>query len=191
MDTGIKIMNILASNIQDEGTMERLFDLDLQLLVDALFVLAAVFVLFIVLSYFLFNPAREFLNKRKERIKAEIDESKKSFDDANSLKEEYEKKLNEINKEAEVILAQARQKAIKNENDIIAKAKEEASSIIDRAEAEALLEKKKLADEVKTQMIDVAAVLATKMVSSKLDMNVQNELIQDTLDEIGENTWLS
>lgn len=184
-------MNILASNIQDEGTMERLFDLDLQLLVDALFVLAAVFVLFIVLSYFLFNPAREFLNKRKERIKAEIDESKKSFDDANSLKEEYEKKLNEINKEAEVILAQARQKAIKNENDIIAKAKEEASSIIDRAEAEALLEKKKLADEVKTQMIDVAAVLATKMVSSKLDMNVQNELIQDTLDEIGENTWLS
>ena len=47
--------------------MERLFDLDLQLLADAALMIIAVFVLFLVASYFLFNPVRELLAKRQEK----------------------------------------------------------------------------------------------------------------------------
>mgnify|MGYP001542317161 CR=1 FL=1 len=46
-------------------TMSRLFDLDWQLLADSCLMIIAIFVLFLALSYFLFNPARKFLNDRK------------------------------------------------------------------------------------------------------------------------------
>ena len=49
-------------------TMSRLFDLDWQLLADSCLMIIAIFVLFLALSYFLFNPARKFLNDRKEKI---------------------------------------------------------------------------------------------------------------------------
>ena len=53
--------------------MERLFNLDAQLLHDAVLLAIAVFVMFLLLSYLLFNPARDFLKKREERIKGNID----------------------------------------------------------------------------------------------------------------------
>lgn len=48
-------------------TMSRLFDLDWQLLADSCLMIIAIFVLFLALSYFLFNPARKFLMIVKRR----------------------------------------------------------------------------------------------------------------------------
>lgn len=43
--------------------MERLFNLDAQLLFDACIMAIAMFVLFTLLSYFLFEPVRNMLEK--------------------------------------------------------------------------------------------------------------------------------
>ena len=48
----------------------RLFNLDPQLLHDAVLLAIAVFVMFLFLSYMLFNPAREMLKKRQDKVKA-------------------------------------------------------------------------------------------------------------------------
>ena len=53
----------------------RVFDLDLQLLQDAVLMMIAIFVLFLAASYFLFNPVRSMLEKRKNKIKDELDEA--------------------------------------------------------------------------------------------------------------------
>ena len=62
--------------------MERLFDLDFQLLHDAVITAVAVFVLFLFLSYMLFKPTRELLRKRQERIQADLDSAKEDKDEA-------------------------------------------------------------------------------------------------------------
>ena len=85
----------------------------------------------------------------------------------------------------------ARKKALNNENQIIAQAKEEAARIIERAKTEAELEKQKISDEVKREIVAVAAVMAGKIVSASIDTTVQNQLIDETLKEIGDKTWLS
>ena len=107
------------------------------------------------------------------------------------MNEEYESKLKDINVEAEEILGEARKKALANENRIIAEAKEEAARIRERAEQEAELEKKKAADDVKKEMISIASVMAGKVVAASIDTTVQDSLIEETLKEIGDNTWLS
>ena len=173
------------------GSMTRLFDLDWQLLADSVLMIIAIFFLFLILSYFLFNPARKMLNGRKEKIQNELDTAKTAMDNAQSLKQEYEAKLKEIDKEAESILSEARRKALANENAIVAEAKEEAARILDRARVEAELEKQKMSDDVKREIIVVASLMAGKIVSASVDTAMQNQLIDETLKEMGDKTWLN
>ena len=169
----------------------RLFNLDPQLLHDAVLLAIAVFVMFLFLSYMLFNPAREMLKKRQDKVKNDIDSAEKSREDAAKLKEEYENRLREIHKEEDAILSAARQKALENETKIIDQAKAEAANIIERANHQAELEMKKAQDEIKKAIITVASMVAGKAVSEKLDIEIQDSLIDDTLKEIGEKTWQS
>ena len=129
----------------------RLFNLDPQLLHDAVLLAIAVFVMFLFLSYMLFNPAREMLKKRQDKVKNDIDSAEKSREDAAKLKEEYENRLREIHKEEDAILSAARQKALENETKIIDQAKAEAANIIERANHQAELEMKKAQDEIKKE----------------------------------------
>lgn len=169
--------------------MERLFDLDWQLLADSSLMIIAIFFLFLALSYFLFNPARKMLNDRKEKIRGELDDARENMEYARSLREEYEEKLKGIHKEEESILSEARKKALASETQIITQAKEEAARILDRARVEAELEKQRMADDVKKEMISIAALMAQKVVSASIDTTVQNQLIEETLKEMGGDTW--
>ena len=185
-------MNTLLSATGVLATMEpRLFDLDFQLFHDAALMIIAVVALFLIMSYFLFNPARAFLQKRQEKIRTELEDAKNNQEDAKALKAEYESKLKNIDKEAESILADARKRALANENRIIAAAKEDAAAIIERAKEEAKLEKQKMADDIKKEIVAVAALMAGKVVASKVDVTIQDSLIDETLKEMGDSTWLS
>ena len=168
-----------------------LFNLDAQLLFSTLLMGAALFVLVWAMSFLLFNPARQFLKDRQDRIAQDISDAKDDKESAAALKAEYESKLKNIEKEAEVILSEARQKALKNEQRIIDEAKEEAHRIIKRAQEEALLEKKHAMDDVKQEIISVASLMAQKVVSASIDTTIQDALVEETLKEMGDSTWLS
>ena len=171
--------------------MERLFDLDMQLVQDSVLLAIAIFFLFLALSYLLFNPVRQMLADRKLKIQTELDDAAADKTDAAALKAEYEEKLKNVDKEAEAILSEARQKALRNEAKIVEDAKEEAARIIARANVEALLEKKRVVDEMKQEMISVAAAMAAKVITANIDVNIQNQLVDETIKEMGDSTWLS
>lgn len=171
--------------------MERLFDLDWQLVQDATLLAIAIFFLFLAMSYLLFNPVRQMLADRKAKIQTELDDAAADKTNAAALKAEYEEKLKNADKEAEAILSEARQKALRSEAKIVEDAKEEAAGIIARAKEEALLEKKRVADEMKQQMISVAAAMASKVIAANIDVSMQNQLVDETIKEMGDSTWRS
>lgn len=170
---------------------ERLFGLDYQTLFDTAITALNVFILFILLSYILFNPVRDMLEKRQEKITGDRESAKSDMEAAQALKAEYEGKLRDIDKEADMILSEARKKALQREESIINDAKAEAVRIIERANQEAELEKKRVADEVKQEMVTVAAAMAAKVVAGSVDVKVSDELIEQTLKEMGDDTWRS
>ena len=169
--------------------MTRLFDLDFQLLHDTVLLAIAVFFLFMMLSYLLFNPVRKMLEDRKLKIKTDLDTAKTDKEESAVLKSEYDEKLKNIEKEAEQILSEARQKALKNEARIVEEAKEEAARIIKRANEEAELEKKRAMDEMKQEIITIASMMAGKVVSASIDTTIQDTLVEETLREMGDSTW--
>ena len=183
-------MNMFMLLSQESG-YERMFDLDFQLLFDSGLTLLAVITLFLFLGYFLFNPARKFMEDRSKRIQDQIETADTDMKEAIELKKQYEDKLREADKEVERILSEARQKAVANENRIVAQAREEAAGIIKRANAEAELEKKRVMDEVKQEMVSIASLMASKVVKNNIDSTIQDSLIEETLKEIGDATWQS
>ena len=169
--------------------MERLIGFDVQLLHDAAIMGISIFILFFGLSYLLFNPVKDVLKKRRERVLSELEDASTKSKDANELKALYESKLKDISLERDRILEDARKKAKLKEADIIAKAEQEAKIITQRADKEIELEKRKALDELKREIVDIASVMASKALSSSMDMNMQKALIDEALKGICESTW--
>ena len=92
---------------------------------------------------------------------------------------------------AEEILSQARKRALKNERAILDEAKEEAARIIANANVQIELEKKKAMDDLKQEVVAIATMMAGKVVAASIDEKLSNQLIEDTLKEMGDDTWQS
>lgn len=180
-----KVMVMLSG----ENIWKRIFGLDAQTLFDTCITLAAMLVLFILLSYLLFNPARNLLNKRKELIESQMRDAENRKKEADAYKAEYDSKLKNVADEADELMDRAKSRARKQESEIIGEAKEEAGRIVRRAEKEAALERSKAVDGMKQEIISVASLMAQKVVSEKMDESRQNELLEAALKEMGEDTW--
>lgn len=184
-------MSVVKVALAGDALGDYIFGLDPQLLIESAITILAMFALFLLLSYLLFNPARNLLQKRQDGIREQMETAAKDRSEAEQFKAEYDAKLKDVAKEAEEILTETRKKALKKESDIVNEAKEEAARVLERANREVELEKNKVKDEVKQEMISVATAMAGKIVANSLDENKQSQLIADTLEEMGDKTWLS
>lgn len=166
----------------------RIFGLDPQTLFDTCVTLVAMLVLFTLLSYLLFNPARKLIQKRKEYIQRQLDEAA-ARKDALGMKADYDSRLAKVDEESAELLTEARKKAQMRENDIVAQANEEAHRIVVRAEKEVALEKDKVRDEMKQEMVQVATLMAGRFVAESMDEETQAKLVDETLKDMGDATW--
>ena len=173
------------------GLGDYIFGLDPQLLVDSAITILAMFFVFLLLSYLLFNPARNLMEKRQEGIREQMETAAREKQDAIQFKAEYDEKIKNVQKETDEILSEARKKALKKESVMLEEAREEAAQIVARANREVELEKSKVKDEMKQEIINVATAMAGKIIEVSLDEDKQSQLIEDTLKEMGDETWLS
>ena len=173
------------------GLGDYIFGLDPQLLVDSAITILAMFFVFLLLSYLLFNPARNLMEKRQEGIREQMETAAREKQDAIQFKAEYDEKIKNVQKETDEILSEARKKALQKESVMVEEAREEAAQIVARANREVELEKSKVKDEMKQEIINVATAMAGKIVASSLDESKQSQLLADTLEEMGDETWLS
>ena len=125
----------------------------------------------------------------KKFIQDQLNEAAAAKKDALGMKEEYDARLAKVEDESAELLAEARQKAKTRANEIVNEAGDEAHRIVARAEREVALEKDKVRDEMKQEMVQVASLMAGKFVSNSMDEATQAGLIDETLKEMGEETW--
>lgn len=185
------IMNVttLLTNVNADDS--RLFGLDMNLLIQAGFVIFSTLILFILLGYLLFDPVKEALAKRTERIRGDIDSAKNLKNEAVELKSTYEDKLKDVDNESEEILAESRSKALDKEKEIVARAQEEAERILSRARLEIQREKEQAKDDIRKEIITVATIMASKFVEDTIDSEKKDALVAETINSMGEETWLN
>lgn len=166
-----------------------ILSLDKQLLYGVVVELISVGILVVILSILLYKPVTEFLQKRKERIENNLNEASQKLADADSLKAEYEIKLNEIEKEKATILEEARARGKENETQIIEEARKEAEAIKNRAMLDIQREQEKVKEEVRLQIIEVSSLIASKFISEHINEAEQNKLVDQVIADLGEVKW--
>ena len=189
-ETGLNMMDItlLAASSSGEALTDRLFGLDMQLIADTCITALNVFVLFVLLSFLLFNPVRKLMKQRQEKIREELEAADEDKKEAVRYKAEYEDKLRNVDQAADQILREAGSRAKEREAAILAQAKEEAEGIRERTKQELVLMEEAMKDKMHREMISVAAAMAGQVIASALKEE-QDRLIEETMKEMSESTW--
>lgn len=169
----------------------RIIGFDAQLLTDLGLQLFSTLVIVVALYFILHKPVTAMLDKRKQAIANEINEAKATNVNAAKLKADYEDKIAGIEEEAAQILKETRAKALAREEQMVAEAKKEIEAMKAKAANDILLEQERVKDEMKTQLIDVSTLMASKFVALSIDENKHQEIIDDIIKEMGDVQWLS
>ena len=180
---------MLSAMVVTATTGEHLFGLDAQLLFDTCITAVNVLIMTFILSFFLYDPVKKFLEQRKEKIATDLSEAEKAKAEALALKAEYEEKMRGVSAEADEILRDARKRGLDNQARIVEEANAEAGRIKERARKDIELEKQHAVDDVKNYVAELASAIAAKVVSANIDTRVQNDLVEETIRELDENIW--
>ena len=140
-------------------------------------------VLTAILTFLLYKPVKRYLADRKKRIRNEIEDARRCTDEAQSLKEKYERMIAKIEAEREEILLQTHKNAVEKSDQLLFEARREAEAIFHRVKSELDLEREILSDEIKRQIIEIAHVMAGRFIQVSIDRETQDRLIEQALDE--------
>ena len=177
---------VLTSGRIDESWFLRL---DAEWLMGALFQLINLVFIILILSWLLYKPVRKFLSDRKERIESGLAKAAEDMQVAESTRAEYEGKMLAISGEREDILDAARKLAGEKETAIIAGANDEARIIMERAKLEIEREREKARDEMRTQIVQVSAIMAEQLLGKGMDDVTKDQILESAIAELGDAVW--
>ncbi len=150
-------------------------------LVDLLIQLGATVVLVLIVRFFLWNKITAYLEKRKKFMSDEIDNAKKENETATKLREQTESEYADLKKRSGDIIAQAKAKGEADQTEIIENAKKEATRMKEVSQKEIEAEKEKARREMKNEVIELAGLMAGKIIGEEVDTD---KYVDDTIDEI-------
>ena len=145
------------------------------------------FLLFLIVKKFLFKPVNNVLEKRQQELDSQYEEAEKVNISAQENKEKWEAMLSGANAEADKILSDATENAKFRSDKIIEEANYRAKSIIRVAQSEAELERKKVSDDLKRQIVEVSGAMAEKMLEREIKPEDHKQMIDSFIEEIGED----
>ncbi|MBQ8288701.1 MAG: F0F1 ATP synthase subunit B [Clostridia bacterium] len=142
--------------------------------------------LFLILKKFLFKPVKKVLEQRQSQLDAQYASADRAEALADEHRKEWEEKLSTANAEADAILQSAAENAKYRGEKLIAEAQDRADGIIRAAQTEAELERKKAADGIKREIVEVSGALTEKMLEREINTEDHRALIDSFIEEIGD-----
>ena len=167
----------------------RVFDVDQQTIIQIVANIINVAALAAVLAFLLYRPVRNVLNKRTTKIQGQLIQAEEELEKATELRRTYEEKMEDVEREREEILGEARKVAADSSRRLLAEAKKEADSIRERAAANVEMEWERAENDMRTAIIDVSAVMAEKFVSLAINKETHDKLFDETISDLEGMTW--
>lgn len=143
-------------------------------------------IFFLIIKKFFYEKVKDIMAKRQEAVTSEISEAEKKNQLANKLKEEYEGQVADIREKERMILRDANIEAQQQHQEIIARGKEEAKAIIDRAMVEIDLEKNKALNEVKSNIVELSLFATEKVIKQSVDKSQHEAMVKSFIEGVGD-----
>jgi F-type H+-transporting ATPase subunit b len=155
------------------------FDPDL-----AVFTVIVFVVLFVVLKKFAWGPISEALDERERGIADNIAAAQKTNDDAKALLVQYDERIAQAHEEVRLLLEEARRDAEQTQQEIVAKANQEADASKQRALAEIETATSQALKEVAEMGAEMAVGLAGRIIQAEVKPADHAKLIESVLAQV-------
>ena len=152
----------------------------------ALFTLLNMVLTFLILKKFLFKPVNKMIDDRQKEIDGLYADANAAKQDAESMRADYTRKLDQAKETSAQIVADATQEANRRSDEIIRQARRDADALRQKAGNDIALEKKKALNEVKGDISKIALDIAGKVVERELNGKDQEHLVEGFLREMGD-----
>ena len=143
-------------------------------------------ILVVGLKVFLYKPVCNMLDSRREEVINNLDSAEEAKLEAQKLKDEYAAQIQNARAEAQDIINQAAKIGEQTKADIVTEAREEASRLTAKAQAEIAREKTEALNEIRNEIADLAVLAASKVVGKTIDVADHQNMVDNFVKEVGE-----
>lgn len=148
--------------------------------------LISFFLLLILLAKLAYPQILKGLKKREETIQQQLEEAKKTKQEAAALLEDYRRQLAEARAEAQKIINEGKELGESMRKEIIQKAQQESNQMVKRAQEEIELQKQKAILELQEKIADLSIMAASKIVQKSLNTEDHRRLVEEYVSKVGE-----
>lgn len=150
-----------------------------------LFILFNFAVLLYLLNRILFKPLRERTHAKHAAVKSELEHATAAHEEARAMVDEYRDKLDGLNKEAESLMKDARERAEADRKRIIEAAEREAEQIKAAAQAAAERDAESHRSRLEAEVVDRAVERAEKILRERIGPADQRTMVDDFVARLG------
>lgn len=142
--------------------------------------------LLVLLGKFAWGPLMNMMKEREDYVANEINTAEKSREEAQRMQREASEELKQTRQDAQNIIEDARKTAGQQERDILESARNEAERIKESARQEIEQERDKAVQVLKDHVASMSVMIASKVIEKELSEQEQEKLINQYIDEAGE-----
>ncbi|EDL62943.1 MULTISPECIES: F0F1 ATP synthase subunit B [Bacillaceae] len=153
---------------------------------DILFQLVMFIVLLALLKKFAWGPLMGIMKEREDHIASEINAAEESRTEANNLLEEQRQLLKEARQEAQTMIENSKKQGEQQREEIIATARAEGERLKEAAKREIETQKEQAVTALREQVSSLSVLIASKVIEKELSAEDQQKLINDYIQEAGE-----
>ena len=128
-----------------------------------------------LIKRFLFKPINEMLEKRKAKADAQIQDAVKAKEEAQAMKAEYEKNMQEAKNRANDIVMTAQKTAAIQSEEMLKEASSQVTAM-----------KEKAVNEIKGEIGGMAVEIAGKVIEREISEEDHAKLIDEFIENVGE-----
>ena len=148
-----------------------------------LWTIATFLVLLVVLKWKAWGPLMDALDARSKQIEESLSKAEKVTAEAEEQAAKNEEILQAARKEAQNIVAQAREAGDKLKHKMEADGKEQYDGMVEKAKEQIDMEKQKALSEIKTTVVDIALKASEKVVKRNLTNEDNKKIVEQTVEE--------
>ena len=137
-----------------------------------------------ILKKYAWGPVLDLLEERREKIKGEFQKIEDGHAEVQKLTDTYNAKLSDIDNERRAKITEAVIQGKKIAEEIKTTANKEAKVIADKAKSEIERDVAKAKVQLKDDMVKITVIAASKIINEKLDDNKHRELIANFIDSV-------
>jgi F-type H+-transporting ATPase subunit b len=150
-----------------------------------IFVAINLVVLYIFMKKFLFKPVTSFMEKRKNSIEQGLKDAADAKIEAAETRKNYEEQIKNIKADSDKLLNEARTRAAREYDEIVATAKKDALAIVQKGHEDVERERAEMLSQIRQQIAVLAIAAATKLVQANMDTDANKVMVDKFIDEAG------